>query len=95
MITNIFGDPIHETEVVDVLIEGHQTEGEFVSYSDERGTLSSLRIRPSQPDIIVQHDEMYGSAVYSIDDVEEAVEVFLGYAEMHEKANLPVSSLAA
>jgi len=94
MITNIFGDRLSEHELIEALIEGSETEGEYIAYSDSRGTLSTLHIKPSQPKIIYQEDEMFGSSVFTIDDVEEAVEVFLGYVEMHEKADMPVSKLA-
>lgn len=95
MITNIFEDEIEAEEVLDYLVEGHDSEGEYISYSDERGTISSLEIKPSQPNVVIQHDREYGSAIYSYDDVEEAVEVFLGYVEMHEKSDRPVSLLTA
>lgn len=96
MITNIFGDSLSEHELIDALIEGSETdaEGEYIAYSDSRGTLSTLHIKPSQPNIIYQDDETFGSSIFPIEEVEEAVEVFLGYVEMHEKADLPVSRLA-
>ena len=91
MITNIFGDPMMEHELVTALIDGSETEGEYISYSDDRGILSSLHIKPFQPNVIIQHDEVYGSSIYSINEVEEAVEAFMGYAEMHEMAYLQIS----
>ena len=93
MITNIFGDSLEVREIVKALILGSENGGEYVAYGDYRGTLSYLRITPDQTDVIEQVDEEFGSELYDIEDVEEAVETFLGYVEMHEKADLPVSGL--
>ena len=94
MITDVFGDYVDPSEVLGMLMDGADTEGECLAYSNERGMLSSIEVKPSLPQTVFVSDDTYGSGVYSIDDVEEAVDTFLGYVEMHEKAGRPRSRVA-